>query len=262
METTTVTSVSPITGNVLFYDRPEPLSLEMHTGLGVTRTDKPFGFAKAGHVVPLTVGEFGFAALSYPIIFGGDLRQPLAVLGVNPGENLYIKEDGSYTNGCYVPAYIRRYPFILAQDEAQDRMIVCIERGASIFTDKGFDTPLFDDKGQPSEYTQNAINFCEEFENERRRTESFVKLLTDLDLFETKTAMFTPSNPDGTLGEPIQLAEYFGVSEAKLNALSPEKLVELRDNGALERIYNHLTSLPGWDRTVAIASELDAAKRA
>lgn len=260
METTTVQSPSPITGNVLFYDKPEPLSREEHGKLGVSRTDRPFSFAKVGHVVPLTVGEFGFAALSYPIIFGGDLRQPLAVLGINPGENLYIKEDGAYTNGCYVPAYIRRYPFILAEDQAQNRMIVCIERTASIFSDSGFDTPLFDEKGEPSEYTQNAINFCEEFENERRRTESFVKLLTDLDLFETKTALFTPNNPDGTAGEPIQLAEYFGVSEAKLNALPAEKLVELRDNGALERIYNHLTSLPGWDRTVAIASERDAAR--
>jgi hypothetical protein len=51
------------------------------------------------------------------------------------------------------------------------------------------------------------------------------------------------------------MAEYFAVSEEKLKTLSPEKLAELRDNGALERIYNHMTSLAGWDRLVAIASE-------
>ena len=32
-----------------------------------------------------------------------------------------------------------------------------------------------------------------------------------------------------------------------------EKLVELRDNGALGQIYAHLVSLVGWDRLIAMA---------
>ena len=62
----------------------------------------------------------------------------------------------------------------------------------------------------------------------------FIYLLKDLDLFEVKTATFTPFNPDGTPSEPQKIADYFGVSEAKLNALPTEKLIELRDNGALQ----------------------------
>jgi len=243
-----------LSGNVLFYTKPEPLSREQHGTLGVSRVDKPFGFATAGHVVPLTVAEFGLAALSYPIIFAGDQKQPLAVMGLTAGQNLFIKEDGSFEVGAYVPAYIRRYPFVLANDEAQERMIVCIERSAEIFREEGADMPLFDDKGEPSEYTANAIKFCEDFETERRRTEQFVNLLTELDLFETKRAVFTPNNPDGTQGEPQLLADYFGVSEEKVRAIPAEKLVELRDSGALEKIYNHLSSLVGWDRLIAIAS--------
>ena len=80
-----------------------------------------------------------------------------------------------------------------------------------------------------------------------------IQLLKDLDLFEVKTAQFTPTNPDGTPGQPQKIAEYFAVSEEKLNKLPPEKLVELRDNGALGQIYAHLLSLVGWDRLVAIA---------
>jgi hypothetical protein len=255
METTPVSSVSPVAGNVLFYSSPEPLSRELHGKLGVKQLAGPFTFAAQGHVVPLTVAEFQYAALSFPIIFAGDLRQPLAVLGVNPGENLFVSDDGVFTNGVYVPAYIRRYPFVLAQDEAQNRMIVCIERQAAMFDEAGGDVPLFDEKGEPSAYTQNAIKFCEDFEGERRRTESFVNLIKDLDLLETKQATFTPTNADGTQGQPVVMAEYFAVSEEKLKTLSPEKLAELRDNGALERIYNHMTSLAGWDRLVAIASE-------
>ena len=37
-----------------------------------------------------------------------------------------------------------------------------------------------------------------------------------------------------------------------------DKLVELRDSGALEKIYNHLSSLVGWDRLIAIASAKQA----
>ncbi|MBI1405221.1 MAG: peptidase [Caulobacter sp.] len=255
METSTVTNVSPVAGNVLFYTSPEPLSREMHGKMGVKQLAGPFGFAAQGHVVPLTVAEFQFAALSFPIIFAGDQRQPLAVLGINPGENLFVSPEGVFTNGVYIPAYIRRYPFVLAQDEAQQRMIVCIERGAALFDEKGGDVPLFDDKGEPSEYTTNAIKFCEDFEGERRRTENFVNLIKDLDLLDTKQATFTPTNPDGTPAPTVVIAEYFAVTEEKLAKLSPEKLVELRDNGALERIYNHMTSLAGWDRLVAVAAE-------
>lgn len=256
MATTQAPAAAPVTGALQFYSQPEPLSREAHGGLAVHQLERPFAFAAGGHVVPLTVAEFGFAAVSYPIIFGGGEHMPLAVMGINAGENMFINE-GTYVVGAYVPAYTRRYPFVLAADENQSRLVVCIERTAEIFCDKSKagSQPLFKDDGEPSEYTANAIKFCEDFEGERRRTESFVKLIQDLDLLDTRQATFTPPNADGTPGQPVVLAEYFAVSEEKLNKLPAEKLVELRDNGALERIYNHLTSLAGWDRLVAIASE-------
>jgi len=97
-----------------------------------------------------------------------------------------------------------------------------------------------------------AIEFCRQFEEERQRTEQFVKLLKDNDLFELKKAVFTPRNADGTMGAEQPIAEYFAVSEEKLNALSPEKLVELQRNGALAQIYAHLISLLNWDRLIAV----------
>ena len=105
------------------------------------------------------------------------------------------------------------------------------------------------------------MEFCNNFEIERQRTEDFVQLLKDLDLFETREAIFTPRNPDGTAGEPQKIAEYFGVSEEKLKALPAEKLVELRDNGALGQIYAHLVSLLGWDRLIAMAFQKAAASQ-
>jgi hypothetical protein len=240
-----------LTGEVLFYSRPEPLSKEAHGKLGVKTTEHPYAFTAKTHLVPLTVTEFGPTALCYPIIFVGAEKTPVAVLGVNANENLFVDGQGAFASECYLPAYIRRYPFVLANDPENQRMIVCIDRDAPMIGENA-DAPFFE-KGELSSFAKNAVEFCNNFEGERQRTESFVKLLTDLDLFENKKAKFTPQNPDGTPGAEQIIADYTGVSEDKLNALPAEKLKELRDNGALAQIYAHLVSLLGWDRLVVKA---------
>jgi hypothetical protein len=242
-----------ISGNVLFYASPEPLNREQHAKLALVHKDKPYSFALSGTAVPLAVTEFAPAALSYPVIFAGEDRVPLAVMGLNTGENLFIQKDGAFEAGAYIPAYIRRYPFVLANDDAQERLIVCIDRGSDLLAEGG-ETPLFDDKGEPTEYTQNCIKFCDDFEVERRRTDSFVQLLKDNDLFELKKAVFTPMDANGQAGQPQTVAEYYGVSEEKLNALPAEKVKELQTSGALAQIYAHLVSLIGWDRLIALAT--------
>jgi hypothetical protein len=238
-------------GNVLFYSKPEPLSAEMHGALGVNPVDKPYAFVGSSHVVPMTVTEFAPAALSYPVVFLGDNKLPVAVMGLRQGENLYVTPAGDFRPEAYIPAYVRRYPFVFANDQTQQRMILCIDRGAPFITEGG-QAPLFVD-GKPSDYVNQAMEFCNNFEQERVRTEAFVKLLTDLDLFEVKEAVFTPRDENGNAGQPQKLADYFAVSEEKLKALPAEKLAELRDNGALGQIYAHLISLLGWDRLIALA---------
>jgi hypothetical protein len=250
MEQQTVNGAPQLAGNVLFYSQPEPLTREQHGKLGLRRSDTPYAFTRAANVVPLMVTEFSPAAQSYPVIFAGEAKLPVAVLGVASGENLFMDDKGVYEPDAYLPAYIRRYPFVFAAD-GTERLIVCIDRGADIVGEQ-FDVALFDGD-EPSEFTKGAIKFCEDFEVERRRTESFVELLTSLDLFDTRQAMFTPRAADGTPGEPQQVAEYFAVSEEKLNQLPGDKLVELRDNGALGQIYAHLVSLGSWDRLITRA---------
>jgi hypothetical protein len=252
MTTTAPPGLGQISGNVLFYSQPEPLTPELHGKLGVKRMDGPFAFARAGHAVPLTVGEFPLAGVTGPIIFVGDEKLPIAVMGLNAGENMFVQADGLFEPGVYIPAYVRRYPFVFANDEGAQQMVLCIDRKAEFIVEGG-DMPFFEADGQPSDYTKNCIEFCNNFEMERQRTMSFVQLLKDLDLFEPKSATFTPTNPDGTAGEPQKIADYFGVSEEKVNALPADKLVELRDNGALPQIYAHLHSLVGWDRLIALA---------
>ncbi len=237
-----------ITGNVAMYSRPEPLSLEAHGDLGINPSATPYGFARTTSAVPLQVTEFGPAALAYPIIFGGEQLSPLAVMSVRQNENLFVDANGAFETDAYVPSFIRRYPFVLANSEATDQMVVCIDRDAPSIA-KGGTVALFQD-GKPSSFTEQAMQFCNDLETERRRTESFVQRLKELDLFHATNATFTPRQPDGSAGEPIQLADYFAVSEEKLGKLSPEVVTELNTSGALRQIHVHLLSLLNWERLV------------
>lgn len=250
--TDTTAHQAELTGEALFYSAPEPLSKEAHAGLGIKNLDTPYAFTARTHLVPLTVTEFGPAALCYPIIFVGPEKTPVAVMGVNADENLFVDERGAYAADAYLPAYIRRYPFVLANDAAAQRMVVCIDTKAPMVSDKP-DAPFFEN-GEPTAFTKGAVDFCNNFEQEAQRTLSFVNLLKEMDLFEEKTASYTPpAGPDGQPSQPQTIATYQGVSEEKLQALSADQIKTLVGNGAMTQIYAHLISLYGWDRLIVKA---------
>ncbi|WP_174300789.1 SapC family protein [Caulobacter sp. S45] len=237
-----------ITGQVLFYSRPEPLSPEAHGKLGFKSVDAPFAFAASAHILPLQVSEFGPAALNYPIIFAGEFKTPMAILGIRPGENLFVSAQGQYEESAYIPSFIRRYPFVLAGGEGSEQLIVCIDREAPMLVEGG-DVPLFVD-GKLSTFSQNAVDFCSNFETERRRTDEFVARLKGLDLFEAKAATFTPRSADGIQGQPVQIADYFAISEERLNALPDKDLRDLHVTGALRQISAHAISMFNWERLI------------
>ena len=170
-------------------------------------------------------------------------------MGLQGGENLYIAEDGAFRVGAYAPAFIRRYPFVGARDDGAQRMVICIDRAFALWTETNPTVKLFEN-GEPSEFTKSCIDFCQQFDQDRAITDAFCKLLRELDILETKQTTYTPRLPDGTVGAPVLIAEYFAVSEDKLKALSSEKVAELGHNGALSAIYAHLISLNCWDRII------------
>jgi hypothetical protein len=239
-----------LSGQVMFYSKPEPLDPVRHAKLGMNRTERPYSFAAKQHFIPLHVGEFAFAGVCYPVIFSGTEFTPIAVMALTPGSNLFISEDGLLRPGYYAPSFLRRYPFVGARDEGAERVIVCIDRASSLWIEDNADVKLFED-GKPTEFTTSCIEFCGRFDADRTITDGFVKQLRDLDLFESKQTMYTPQLPDGSAGEPQLVAEYSAVSRDKLNALSADDLMSLRANGALQQIYAHLTSLHGWDKLLA-----------
>ncbi|MBA3070332.1 MAG: SapC family protein [Hyphomonas sp.] len=252
---------SPITGQVLFYKQPQPLSAENHGGLGVKQVAQPFAFLREAHAVPVTVTEFGVCAASYPIIFVGDERTPVAVMGVRQGQNLFVDANGFVFEDYYIPAFVRRYPFVFAADESSDRLLLCVDRAAPMVSNQP-DVAFFEN-GQPSKFTTDAIEFCKEFERQRRATLDFVKMISSMDLFEQKTVVFQPRDAQGNeVGPQQKVADYWAISEERLNALPAEKYLELRNNGALGACYAHLVSLLNWSKVIQRAVRTPASGQA
>jgi hypothetical protein len=246
---------SGISGNAPLYTKPEPLNAQAHAKLGVKILAAPFGFAAENHFVPLLSPEFPAAATSFPIIFAGDERVPVAVMGLNPGDNLFFDKSGTVRPDMYLPAYIRRFPFVAAQDDVAKRAVVCIDVGAEMVSEDG-EMKLFEN-GELTEYAKNCVEYCSRFEDDRARSEYFVTRMKELDLFTTRKATFTPRNADGTSGEEVLVSEYFAIDETKVHQLSAEVLVQLRDDAHLAWIYAHLVSLWHWDRLIGLHMDRD-----
>jgi hypothetical protein len=252
-------------GKILFYRQLEPLSIEKHRSLGVSQVSTPFSFLADTHLVPLTVDEFGLAAVCYPIIFDTQSKTPLAVMGLRPGMNVFLGADGSLDPEVYLPAFARRYPFlpVMAGQEGQqpaadngDRVLVCIDRAAKMLSSTP-EMPFFEGD-QPSRYTQEAIQFCKEFDVLGRRTSEFVKLMDQHNLFELTPLALPRAKPDGTPDEPMKIGEYLRIDEKKLNALPKETYLELRDRGVTAVMHAHLLSLGLWPKILSRAARIQA----
>ncbi len=237
-----------VSGNVMFYKNPQPLNKENHKKFGVKPMEKPFEFMADQHFMPITAPEFGSAAASFPIIFAGEERTPLAVMGIRTGENLFVT-DGQFAQDFYMPSFARRFPFVLAGDTTNDRFVVCVDESAECVTDKK-PTQMFFDGEETSAFTKEAFQFLQNFERDRQTTEVLIKRFKELDLFEQKEMNFQGQNADGTPAERQKIADYFAVTEERLKKLPAKTIKELADNGYLAVAHAHMVSLSNWQRLV------------
>jgi hypothetical protein len=237
-----------VTGNVMFYQNPQPLTKDKHEKFGVKQIDKPFEFMAGQHFLPLTAPEFGAAAASFPIIFAGEERSPLAVMGIRSGENLFVTE-GQFEQDFYMPAFARRYPFVLAGDKANDRFVVCVDESAECVTNKAPQQKFFED-ADTSAFTKEAFQFLQNFERDRQATEQMINTFKELDLFEQKEMNFQGQNADGSPAERQKIADYFAITEERLKKLPADKLKEFTENGYLAVAHAHMVSLGNWQRLV------------
>jgi hypothetical protein len=224
----------------LFYDALEPLNLNQHGKMKLRRIDqnKTMG---ATHAVPATVDEFTLLQRHYPIIFSvGDNPLPLALMGLTEGINTYFDELGRPRDPqMYVPAYMRRYPFLLARlRQDSDEMTLCFDPQSGVVGEFEDGEALFENE-QPSETTKSILTFCEQFESAGQRTTAFMEDLVKSGLLMDGEVSIQPQGAE----QPFIYRGFQMVDEDKLRELRGDELRKMNQNGMLPLIYAHLFSL-------------------
>ena len=223
----------------IFYKNPQPLEPVRHAKAGLSPKTH-FGFARGTNAVALTLSEFGMAARNYPIVFSSASPVvPFAVLGVRDNENLFLEQDGRWREDAYVPAYVRRYPFIFSEVPNSDRLLLCVDEGADAYETQSTQ-PFFVD-GKPSENLQRALKFAEMFHSELEETRRFGTWLEENGMLEEKMARAELPN-----GSSYTLRGFRLINTDKVRDLKDEQILELHKRGWLPLLHFHLQSLSNW----------------
>lgn len=149
----------------LFYKDLIPLNSKEHADWKTKSMDDA-KFMEGQHAIPLTIEEFVSAGRHFPIIFSDSENPvPLVLMGLNEGVNIFMDDNAKFTSPVYLPAYIRRYPFLLARlNPESEELSLCFDPTSEAVGEmkKAKDAqPLFEDS-KPTENTQNILKFCED----------------------------------------------------------------------------------------------------
>ncbi len=223
----------------LLYKELVPISLQEHATWRMKGSEGA-PYLRHEHAIPITVDEFAACQRFYPIIFSaGDNPVPLALMGLNEGVNTFIDDGGKMIQDAYVPAYIRRYPFLLARLRPDsEEMSLCIDPTIEGFGPFDEGEPVFDGD-QPSEATKAILTFCEQFEQAGQRTGAFMQELKELKLL-IDGEVSIQGNPDTP---PFIYRGFQMIAEEKLRELRGDTLRKMMRSGMLPLIHAHLFSL-------------------
>ena len=233
-------ATAPAPANLpLFYKDLVPLSSVEHADYRARPLDKA-DFLVSQHAIPLTSDEFVSACRYYPIVFSaGENPVPLALMGLNEGVNTFVDEDGKLLNPVYVPAYVRRYPFLLARlQEGSEELSLCFDPTSEAHGKFDEGDPLFEN-GQPAGSVQAVLEFCKNFEEAGQRTGFFMEELKKADLLMDGEVAIQQEGND----KPFVYRGFQMVDENKLRELRGDVLRKLTQNGILALIFAHLFSL-------------------
>ena len=224
---------------MLLYESLVPVARDRHAGWSLDRGND-FSYCKAINACPLMIGEFSAAASSMPIVFSRseDGVIPTAVLGIEADRSALVAEDGSWT-GRYVPAFLRRYPFILATREGGTEYTLCLDETYSGLDRSGQrGARLFTETGEPTDVMTGSLEFAKNFQVETQRTQTFCKILQELGLLENMNVQIKLAD-----GRQHAMTGFQTISRDRLKALPAEAVKTLFDSDGLELIYLHLASL-------------------
>jgi len=224
----------------LFYNGLEPLSSEAHADWRA-RTQDRAPFLARQHAVPVTVDEFPLVQRHMPVVFSvGDNPVPLALMGLNEGVNAFVDDEGALREpGVYVPAYARRYPYMLARLRPDaTELSLCFDPTSDALGAFEEGERLFED-GQPTDVTRNILAFNETFEQAGQRTQAFVREVDEMGLLMDGEVTIQQEG----VAQPFVYRGFRMVNEEKLADLRGDQLRKMSKSGMLPLLYAHLFSL-------------------
>ncbi len=223
----------------IFYNDLIPLSSQEHQNWH-GRAMENMEMLRNAHAIPITVDEFLFAQRAHPIVFTlGDSPLPIVLFGLNEGINVFLNDEGKLTPEAYLPAYVRRYPFMLAKLQPDsEELSLCFDPSSGLLGEFEDGVPIFAG-GEPSPETKGTLEFCEQFELGAQRTSQFMKELLEMDLLEEGEMSLQVVNNE----VPYVYRGFQMVNEEKLKNLRGDQLRKIMQNGMLPLLHAHLFSL-------------------
>jgi len=242
---------------LLIYDDLVSLNRDQHRELKLSATEARFAFARETNSVLIAASELPSAALDFPCVFiaaeGG--HSLAALIGLRDHENLFVQPDGNWAQGSYLPAFFRRYPFVLAETEGDPTFTVCLDRAhPGLNTEKG--EALFDAEGKETPWLEEIKRFLVAFRQEMTLSRDFANHLAALELLQDGVIEYTAN------GEKNSLRGFKTVNEERLRALPAAALQDLAEKGWLGLVYAHLLSINQVQRLALRLDERQAADRA
>lgn len=242
----TATEAAPVGNLPLFYKKPAPLDASKHKELGL-KENFGLNFTTESNAVPINMIEMPQISHHYPIAFSPDEQAtPVAIMGLRDKENLFVKKDGTWIENTYIPAYIRRYPFIFSEFPNTDQLTLCVDMDDAVLDEKS-EQKFFKEDGSPSELSQNALEFCKSYHAAAQQTVEFCKSLVENDLLIDRQADINTAS-----GKRISFSGFRIIDEKKLNEISDDVFLGWRKKGWLPFIYAHLFSGSQWQRLTAL----------
>jgi SapC len=223
----------------LFFSNPHVISHGRHA-IAKLRNDITLDFALHTNAIPLTAADIVEAAKFYPLAFTQSEQTMLvAIVGLEQ-QNYYVDSLGQWAEGCFVPSYVRKYPFVFMETPENGKLTLCVDERALIFNAKAEGTPLYEN-GHPSTFINNALEFCAAHHEQHQISAEFSRELVRKKMLEPQRREFELNG-----GRKIQLNRFQLIDPEKLKALTKSEAFDWYKNGFLALAYYIMQSQSNW----------------